>query len=136
MLWAWRSGVTANSAFEAELTGILMVVQLGIFRNHRRVIIEGDNKTIMDALGNKCECPIWTCTPLFDRILLLSHKFISCIFRWVPRSQNVGAHLICQWARRDNGEGFCKFGDVPPLVRNSFLANAGFNVSCRWGCSV
>lgn len=44
IVWMWKGPVEASSVQEAELVGVHIATLLAKFRNHRSIIIEGDNQ--------------------------------------------------------------------------------------------
>lgn len=57
VLWTWSTTINANTAIEAEVMGILLVIQLAAFRNYPQFINKGDNKALLDNLCLKKDCP-------------------------------------------------------------------------------
>lgn len=118
VLWMWRSKTQAGSAVEAEMIGVLMGVQLAKFRNHRRILVEGDNKAIMDSLVQRRNCPVWHCIPLYEQILSLSDGLSSCNFVWNHRDCNQVAHGLAKWALYSTVFGFCNLGNILSSVKD------------------
>ena len=100
--------------------GVLQAVMLAKFRNCSRVIIEGDNKTVMENLHERGRCPTWRLLPLFTEIVDSLDKFTSISFSWLSRNANFEAHAFCKWATKDRVSGFVSMGDLPHLVHEAF----------------
>lgn len=120
----WRGRVYARSAMEAEMLRVLLAVQLGKFRNHQFILVEGDNKTILESLEAGRRCPNLSFLPLYERILKLWIGFSSIDLAWVQRVCNTRAHLLGNYAMDSRDFGFCNLEDISTLVRDRFLAKA------------
>ena len=59
------------------MSEVYLVMLLAKFKNDKRVIIEGDNKLIMDSLKSSVDCPIWSLLPLHEKIQLASSSYID-----------------------------------------------------------
>ena len=118
--WLWRSPIQAASAVEAELKGVYLALLVAKFRGLSKVVVEGDNKSLMESLESSKVCPFWFLLPVFQSILSCCCSFVSVSFFWISRDSNRVAHALCQWAARDGCSGFCTFGDTPTLVRSYF----------------
>lgn len=126
VVWMWRSKVSAALAIEAELKGYLHALLVAKFRGVSEVIVEGDNRLLLDCLKFSRPCPIWFLEVYFQNILLLFPFFSRASFNWVRRESNSAAHALCQWAARDAGSGFCSLGNAPIRVRSAFADDDAF----------
>ena len=53
ILWMWRSAITAATVLEAEMAGVYLAILMAKFRNVQRLVVEGDNKQIMEGLDTR-----------------------------------------------------------------------------------
>ena len=88
MLWMWRNEIEAESAMEAEMIGVHLAVLVAKFRNVRRLVVEGDNKQIMESLSLNRDCPDWSLSPLFEQIRCAEAGLDKVVFNWVPRDES------------------------------------------------
>ena len=69
---------------ECELHGVHSGLLVAKFRNHRDVIMEGDNLSIISSLKNEGPCPInWRLYHLFVTVVFLVASINSVIFNGV-----------------------------------------------------
>ena len=124
--WFWCSKVVAGSAMVAELLAVLEAVLLAKDLGIPRVLFEGDNQSIMEALSQNLHSPNWVLVPILEKIQDALDVFEFCSFVWTPRLLNGLAHELCRWANQSEFSGYCIQRDLPPLVREKISADAEF----------
>lgn len=92
--WEFSSFPGSSNSYEGELAALSFSMKCALFKNWKRVIFEGDNKSaILDVLealkGNSVPS-----LPILQEIILFCEAFDMISFAWVPRPLNSVAHNI------------------------------------------
>ncbi|KAF5202759.1 hypothetical protein FRX31_007650 [Thalictrum thalictroides] len=91
--------IRAKSILEAELLGVEGALTLAGVKGFRKIHLEGDYQTVMNALKKNDQHPYlsWQDAAIFSNILVN--------FSWISRPCNIKAHEVCQMGSCPNGHG-------------------------------
>ncbi|KAG8491705.1 hypothetical protein CXB51_015144 [Gossypium anomalum] len=83
------------SAFAIEAMACLQAIRVGLLQGLRKVVVEGDSRTVIRKLQEKVEDRSEIEVFIQDS-KFLSSGFESCVFRFINREANKVAHLIAK----------------------------------------
>lgn len=81
------------SVYVAEASSLLMGIKAALALNIRKILIEGDNLLVINAV-NRIWSPPWTVDHLIKQILVLLHQFDYWEIRHIFREANQAADWI------------------------------------------
>ena len=85
----------------AKLSAIEFGLQMASEACMKDIEVECDSLSVVQAIQGNCNPPAWECAAVFWSILEHKDGFDNCIFTWIPRSENISAHNLSVWARRE-----------------------------------
>ena len=97
LLKAWAKHTDGGDTLEANTHAVLWALELALLEGFQDIIIEGDAKLCLDAIGDK-SVSSWTIGSLIDNIGERSNFFMSFSFCWVKRDANYVAHALAKFA--------------------------------------
>ncbi|KAL9816384.1 putative ribonuclease H domain, reverse transcriptase zinc-binding domain-containing protein [Arabidopsis thaliana] len=110
---AQSKGRQCNSALEAEFQGLLMAMQHTWFRGYKKIIFEGDNRSVAECVNGKARS--FELHNLIRDIQYWQKKFIQAKVTWVPRMCNKVADCLAK-TPFPNNTSFSFFSYVPSFV--------------------
>ena len=93
-------------ALEAKFRTVKLAVEEANSKGRTRVQVVMDAQMVERVLNHFIDCHEWWCQNLVEEIWnVRSTIFSSFSLKWIPRSKNVSAHNLCNWALSTKSSG-------------------------------
>jgi hypothetical protein len=103
----------------AETKAVLWALQMEIEEDYHHVLMEGDAKSVIDALQKPSSPVDWFISIIVGDIRTLSRCFLNCTFSWTRREGNNLAHTIAKFAS-SLSYFICNSENIPQILLNAW----------------
>uniref|UniRef100_A0A803PEM3 RNase H type-1 domain-containing protein n=1 Tax=Cannabis sativa TaxID=3483 RepID=A0A803PEM3_CANSA len=126
--WYWSAKrIEAESAMEAEASGIHWAIQLSLECGFRSIAIAIDALLLVQAMANRKLPPCWKTRAITVKIWSMIEEFLNCTFVHLNRTDNMQADKLAKSVRIDFIS--CTKGHQNPVLQPLELQSSSFPLS-------
>ena len=117
----------------AEAFALRAGLYAALLNGHKKIMVEGDSKIVIDCLNNKCSIP-WKILSIIKDIQTLAKLFSEISFTHIWREANFAADAVANIGQEEL-RALSWTSDFPPQVRKAVLFDL-LNIGCIRGASL
>jgi hypothetical protein len=116
--------VNTNLPVQAKAKALRQATSIAISYNLQSVCFESDCKVCIDGFLVPNSPVPWRIANLLKEIEALVQTIPTASFSWVPRRENMVAHVLARWSLENRFFGFFDASAVPPFVLSVVLEDS------------